>query len=34
MRPTAPKPEPRVHKSAVVRELPKPPADPRDVEAW
>jgi hypothetical protein len=34
MRPSHPKPEPRVFSPAVVRELPKPPADPREIEAW
>ena len=34
MSPSLPQPEPRVYSLPVVRELPKPPADPRDVEAW
>lgn len=32
MSPTAPKP--RIYSPPIVRELPKPPADPGDVEAW
>jgi hypothetical protein len=31
---TPPKPAPHVYTSAVVRELPKPPADPRDGKTW
>lgn len=31
---SASQPKPRVFTEPIVRELPKPPADPREVEAW
>jgi hypothetical protein len=34
MSPASPQPPSRVYSLPVVRELPKPPADPRDGEAW